>query len=76
MERFEDQNLNLTRSAFDDDVTVLADGAGLLRKSFRSSGIGFGLEMVILIGHDDQAYTNSQVLEIGTKPKLGSEKGE
>lgn len=42
---------DLARAILDDDVAVLADGTGLLRVGLGRSGVGFGLEMVLLVGH-------------------------
>ena len=38
---------DLARAAFDDDVAVLADSAGLLRESLGGSGVGLRLEVVL-----------------------------
>lgn len=42
---------NLARPAFDDNVTVLADGTGLLRVRLGGSGVGLRLEVVLLVRH-------------------------
>lgn len=42
---------NLAGPGFDDNVTILADGAGLLWIGLGSSGIGLRLEVVLLVGH-------------------------
>ena len=41
----------LAGTAFDDDVTVLTDGTGLLRVGFGGSGVGLGLEVVLFVRH-------------------------
>jgi len=47
----EGKRKNLARAVFDDDVAVLANGAGLLRKGLGGAGVGLGLEMVLLVRH-------------------------
>ena len=42
---------NLAGPGLDDNVTILADGAGLLWIGLGSSGIGLRLEVVLLVGH-------------------------
>lgn len=42
---------NLARTAFDDNVSVLTDSPGLLGISFGSSGVGLGLELMLLVRH-------------------------
>jgi hypothetical protein len=39
---------NLAWALLDDDVSVLADGAGLLRVGLGRAGVGLGLEVVVL----------------------------
>jgi hypothetical protein len=46
-----EEKVNLARAVFDDNVTVLADGTSLLRVSLGSSGVGLGLEVVLLVRH-------------------------
>lgn len=65
---------NLAGTALDDDVTVLTDGAGLLRVSLGGSGVGLRLEMVLLVGHRSQLrrrpiqFTNKKTQEHRTAP--------
>ena len=40
--------LYLAGAILDDDVSVLADGAGLLRVGLGGAGVGLGLEVVLL----------------------------
>lgn len=44
---------DLAWTILDNDVSVFADSAGLLRISLGSSGIGLWLEVVFLVRHDD-----------------------
>lgn len=46
------KSANLARSVLDNDVTVLTDGAGLLRVSLRSSGVSLGFKVMLLVRHD------------------------
>lgn len=41
----------LAGAVLDDDVTVLTDSTGLLRKGLGSSGIGLGFEVMFLVRH-------------------------
>ena len=40
--------MNLARTVLDDDVAILANSTSLLRVSLGGSGIGLGLEVVLL----------------------------
>ena len=43
-----DGESHLAGTVLDDDVAVLADGAGLLRVRLGGAGVGLGLEVVLL----------------------------
>lgn len=49
--RIKRRDLNLAGAVLDVDVAVFADGTGLLRVGFGGSGVGLGLEMVLLVRH-------------------------
>lgn len=42
---------NLAGPVLDYDVAILANGSGLLRESLGRSGVGLGVEVVLLVGH-------------------------
>ena len=44
----EQKRLNLARTVLDDDVAILTNSTSLLRVSLGGSGIGLGLEVVLL----------------------------
>jgi len=47
----------LARTVLDDDVAVLADGAGLLRIGLGGAGVGLGLKVVLLgVRHLRESY--------------------
>lgn len=47
---------HLAGTSLDDDVAVLADGAGLLRVGLGGAGVGLGLELVLLVRHLRESY--------------------
>lgn len=47
---------HLAGTSLDDDVPVLADGAGLLRVGLGGAGVGLGLELVLLVRHLRESY--------------------
>ena len=51
----------LAGTAFDDYVTVLTDGTGLLRVGFGGSGVGLGLEVVLFVRHGSLSRSRRKV---------------